>query len=77
MPSTAASSIKTRVHRTDFEYGEVGEDFNPEVGFLEADRRVPAALSTGWFGTLRTAKVRRDGLPRAARRMSLHALLRT
>lgn len=51
---------RDRIHRTYLEYGEFGEDFNPEVGFLRrpgGSRR----LSTAWFGTLRQQAVRDKG----------------
>jgi hypothetical protein len=53
-------TYQDRVHRASFEYGEVGENFNPEVGFL---RRTGGTqrLSTGWYGTLRSAKIREMG----------------
>jgi len=53
-------SFQNRVHRGSLEYGEVGEDFNPEMGFL---RRTGGSqrLSYSWFTTLRTAKVRERG----------------
>ena len=51
---------KDRKHRTYLEYGDVGEDFNPEVGFLKrlgGYRR----LSTGFFETVRSKAVRDKG----------------
>ena len=51
---------RDRVHRTYLEYGEFGENFNPEVGFL---RRPDGArrLSVGWFDTWRGDQVQSWG----------------
>ena len=48
---------KDRIHRAYLEYGEFGEHFNPEVGFLrrpDGSRR----LAAGWFGTMRQEGVK-------------------
>jgi hypothetical protein len=53
-------AFQTRAHRANLEYGEVGEDFNPAVGFLrrtDGSRR----LSYGWFTTLRSPKINEMG----------------
>jgi hypothetical protein len=52
---------QTRARRTFFEWSEVGEGFNPEVGFLERGggfRRV----STGWYENVRTPGLAAHGL---------------
>jgi len=51
---------KDRIHRTYLEYGEFGEQFNPEVGFLRrpgGSRR----LTAGWLGTMRQTGVKEKG----------------
>jgi hypothetical protein len=54
------AEYRSRVHRAYYEYGKIGEDFNPEVGFL---RRTEGSIrmAAGWFGTYRTPKVRELG----------------
>ena len=51
---------RDRVHRMYLQYGEFGEDFNPEVGFVrrsEGARR----LGVGWFDTWRGESVKSWG----------------
>lgn len=56
----AGTEYRNRIHRVYYEYGKIGEDFNPEVGFL---RRPDGStrMATGWYTTLRTPKVREMG----------------
>ena len=46
------AEFRNRVTRTYFDYTEVGEDFNPEVGFLERTEAY-RQISTGFYKNLR------------------------
>ena len=50
---SGGGEYRTRLFRTDFNYTEVAEDFNPEVGFLERSTAY-RQVSTGYHHNLRT-----------------------
>ncbi len=50
---SGGGEYRTRLFRTDFNYTEVAEDFNPEVGFLERSTEY-RQVSTGYHYNLRT-----------------------
>jgi hypothetical protein len=55
-----SAEYRDRVTRMYLEYGQTGEGFNPEVGFLRREGGYQR-LATGVFETVRTAGVRRAG----------------
>ena len=67
-------TYQNRVHRASFEYGEVGEDFNPEVGFLRrtggSETPVVRLEQDLAFG-----EDQGEGVPRARAPFLLHSLL--
>lgn len=52
---------QTRKRRTFYEYTQVGEDFNPEVGFLERTDGF-RQLFTGWYENVRTPWLAKHGI---------------
>ena len=68
---TAAIEFRTRAYEATFSYAEVGEDFNPEVGFLERPDGY-RQVSTAFRRHLRTPGLAKLGL----RELEPHAQLR-
>ncbi|MBI4521599.1 MAG: carbohydrate binding family 9 domain-containing protein, partial [Gemmatimonadetes bacterium] len=54
------AEYRDRRHRTYFEYAQVGDDFNPEVGFLRRDHG-SERIAFGFYETLRSEALRAKG----------------
>lgn len=58
---SSRGQYQTRARRTYLDYTEVGEGFNPEVGFLERTGGY-RQIGSGWFENVRSARLQRWGL---------------